>query len=129
MYLAKAVHVETFKKQTNAINKVLNGSTQLSWKNAKNDTSGTYKVITSGKPQKGDIVIWQSVKDPSKGHAGIVINRGTDTFTTIEGNTNLSGSSEGDKVLKKVRPLQYNKTIPNSSLKLLGFIRKKINII
>jgi hypothetical protein len=128
MYFAKAIHVETFKKEKDKINKILNGSTQLSWQNAKKDTSGTYKVITSGKPQRGDIVIWQNIKDTSKGHAGVVVAREGDTFKTIEGNTNIGGSSEGDKVLLKTRQLNYNKTEPNSNLKLLGFIRKRIPV-
>lgn len=128
MYLAKAIHIETFPKDRDKINKILNGSTQLSWQNAKKDTSGTYKVITSGKPQRGDIAIFQRVSDTSKGHAAIVISRDGNTFKTIEGNTNNGGSSEGDKVLAQTRQLDYNKTQPNSSLKLLGFIRKIIPI-
>lgn len=129
MYLAKAIHIETFGKDRDKINKVLNGSTQLSWQNAKKDTSGIYKVITSGKPQRGDIVIWQHTGNTSTGHAGIVISRNGDTFKTIEGNTNALGSSEGDKVLIKTRQLKYNKIEPNSTLKLLGFISKKVPIL
>jgi len=128
MYLAKAIHIETFPKDKDKINKLFTGSTQQSWQNAKKDTSGLYKVITSGQPQRGDIAIWQRVTDASKGHAAIVIARGGDTFKTIEGNTNNGGSSEGDKVLVQTRKLDYNKTQPNSSLKLLGFIRKRIPI-
>jgi len=128
MYLAKAVHVDAFKNEYSNINKILTGSTQTSWNNAKNDTTGTYKVITSGKPQKGDIAIWQNTSNPSTGHAGIVIGRSGETFKTVDGNTNLAGSSEGDKVLIKERPLAYGEKISGSNLKLLGFIRKKIKI-
>jgi hypothetical protein len=128
MYLAKAIHIETFPKDKDKINKLFSGSTQLSWQNAKKDTSGIYKVITSGKPQRGDIGIFQRVSDPSKGHAVIVIGRNGNTFKTIEGNTNNGGSSEGDKVFVQTRKLDYKNTQPNSSLKLLGFIRKRIPI-
>jgi hypothetical protein len=125
MYFAKAVHVETFPKDVDKINKVLNGLTQGSFNNAKNDKSGTYKVITSGEPQKGDIAIWVHLDDASKGHAAIVTSlNSNNTFNTIEGNTNQAGSREGDKVLKKVRALTYGKPMPNSTLALRGFIRK-----
>jgi hypothetical protein len=129
MYLAKAIHIETFPKDKDKINKLLTGSTQLSWKNVTKDTSGLYKIVTSGQPQRGDIAIFQRVTDTSKGHAAIVIERGGNSFKTIEGNTNNGGSSEGDKVLIQTRQLDYNKTQPNSSLKLLGFIRKRIPIL
>lgn len=36
-------------------------------------------------------------------HTGIVIDFDADTITTIEGNTNVSGSAEGDGVYRKVR--------------------------
>lgn len=124
MYFAKAVHYETFPKDRDKINKILVGNTQQSWRNVEKDTTNTYKLITSGKPKMGDIALWQRVDDANKGHAGIVIKSGTDTFTAVEGNTNAGGSSEGDKVLVKVRPLKYGEKIPNSSLKLRGFIRK-----
>ena len=129
MYLAKAIHVETFAKDKDKINKVLTGSTQVSWQNAKKDTSGTYKVVTNGNPQRGDIVIWQHTNDTSKGHAGIVVGRNGNTFKTIEGNTNNGGSREGDKVLLQTRQLKYNGVEPHSTLKLLGFIRKRIPIL
>ena len=124
MYFAKAVHYETFPKDRDKINTILVGSTQQSWRNVEKDNTNTYKLITSGKPKMGDIVIWQRVDDTSKGHAGVVIKSGIDTFTTVEGNTNSGGSSEGDRVLIKERPLKYGEKMPNSSLRLRGFIRK-----
>ncbi len=127
MYFAKAVHYDTFKKDRAHISKILDGSTQRSFMSAKNDTTGTYKVITSGRPKIGDIAIWQKTTDPSKGHAGVVIKSGSDSFTTVEGNTNLAGSASGEKVLVKERPLTYDKAIPNSTLKLRGFIRKRMD--
>ena len=125
MYFVKAIHLQSFPQKKDLINKILTGSTQRSWKNAKADTTNTYKIITEGKPKLGDIAIWQRVDAPDKGHAGIVTKSGTNTFKTIEGNTNAAGSSAGNRVAIKDRPLKYNEQIPGSKLKLLGFIRKK----
>lgn len=126
MYFAKAVHYETFKNDQDKIMRILNGSTQRSWQNVLNDASGTYRAVTSGRPRKGDIAIWQNSSNRSLGHAGVVIRSGRDKFVTVEGNTNLAGSREGDRILEKERPLTYGKAIPGSNLVLLGFIRKKI---
>jgi hypothetical protein len=124
MYFAKAVHYESYPKDREQINILMNGSTMRSWQNVKNDKSGTYRIITSGSPKLGDIAIWTNTTNTSKGHAGVVIKSTGENFTTVEGNTNAGGSSEGDSVMVKERPLKYNQQIPNSSLKLLGFIRK-----
>lgn len=129
MYFAKAVHYNSFKKDAQKIDKILTGSTQGSFVNASKDTTKTYKVVTSGRPRLGDIAIWQRVDNPSKGHAAVVIKPKGATFMTVEGNTNAGGSSEGDKVLIKERPLKYGEQLPNSSLKLRGFIRKITDII
>ena len=124
MYFAKAVHFDTFKDDRDNIKRILNGSTQSSWKNAGNDTTGTYKQVKSGRPMMGDIAIWQRTTAPSKGHAAIVIKDMGDYFETVEGNTSGGGAYNGDRVLKLKRPMRYNQKIPNSTLKLLGFIRK-----
>jgi hypothetical protein len=124
MYFTKAVHFDTFKDDRDKIKNILNGSTQLSWTNAGNDKTGTYKQIKSGRPMIGDIAIWQRTTNKSKGHSAIVIKDEGNNFVTVEGNTSEAGAYNGDRVLKLKRPMQYNKTIPNSTLKLLGFIRK-----
>ena len=126
MYFAKAIHYDTFPKDREKINKILNGSSQLSFANAKNDTSGTYSVVTSGKPRKGDIVIYQHTNNKATGHAGVVVGVGDTSFTTIEGNTNDKNISDGDLVAKKTRPLAYGKTLSGSTLALRGFIRKNL---
>lgn len=123
-YFAKLVHLEAFPDSANNIRKILNGNTQKLFNNAKNDTTGTYTVIMAGKPMPGDIAIWVRTKNASKGHAGIVINSNDDFFETIEGNTDMQGSAVGQGVLKQKRPLKYNQNIPNSGLKLRGFVRK-----
>lgn len=125
MYFAKAVHYDTFPNDRAVINKVLSGSTQGSWANAGNDSTGTYSRVTSGKPQVGDIAIYQLQTDKGKGHAAVVTEVYDDTFQTVEGNTNGENAREGDRVFTKIRPLTIGKNLPNSNLKLLGFIRHK----
>jgi len=124
MYFVKALYMNAFPNKAAEINKILTGSTQGSWANVKQHPD-VFKVIIDGKPMSGDIIIWQSVNDPSKGHAGIVYKRDSgDKYFTVEGNSDLSGSAEGDGVSKNTRTL-----VPGTvegSLKLLGFIRLKM---
>lgn len=124
MYFAKAVHYEVFKQYRDRINALLNGSTQRSFNNAKNDSSGTY--TTTSTPAKGDIAIWQRTDDPSKGHAAIVVKVNTNgTINTIEGNTDGFGTSEGDGVYRKTRPSAVGTLAgTGSKLKLRGYIHK-----
>lgn len=122
MYFAKAVYLQAFPAKADKIDKVLNGSTQSSWRNAKD--SSLFDVITDGKPHIGDIIIWQNIKNTSTGHAGIVRKHlDGDNYRTVEGNSGLGGTSEGDGVVNNNRKL-----VPgciDGSLKLLGFIRLK----
>ena len=125
MYFAKAVHYQVYKKDRQAINKILTGNTQNSFDRVKRDTTGTYKAIESGSPKKGDIAIWQRTNSPGTGHAGVVIKLNNDgTMNMIEGNTSDRSISDGDTVARKVRPSVIGKNIPGSTLKLRGFIRK-----
>jgi surface antigen len=125
MYFAKAVHTEVFKNNPTElakINKILNGSTQLSYVQAQNDKSGTYTV--SDKPQKGDIQIFRNTLT-GKGHAGIVTDvNSNNTVSTIEGNTSDSNIANGEYVAKKVRPSIVGTKLPNSNLVVRGYIRK-----
>lgn len=52
-------------------------------------------------PERGFIFILKS-KTSSSGHTGFCLNRGS-AFETVEGNTNASGSREGDGVYVKTR--------------------------
>jgi hypothetical protein len=54
-------------------------------------------------PQKGDMVGIYNDHDRRIGHVGILIEWGANYVTTIEGNTNIYGSHEGDGVYKKKR--------------------------
>lgn len=64
-------------------------------------------------PGWGFVVVWQR-------HCGIVTlsHLSRSQFNTIEGNTNVAGSREGDAVLRKCRSLQGGK----DGFRLLGFI-------
>lgn len=127
MYFAKAIHYEVYEKNPTEqakINKILNGRSQESFVNAKNDKSGTYTAITSGSPKVGDIIIFQRKSDKSRGHAGVVVKVNNDnTVDTIEGNTSDKSISDGDLVAKKRRTSIYGKSI-GDDLFLRGFIRK-----
>ena len=127
MYFAKAVHWKVFKNDRQQINKLLSGSSNGSFNAVKKDTNGIYEAVESGPPKNGDIAIWQRTNAPGTGHAGIVVkvnNKGT--MNTIEGNTGGKSISDGDTVARKVRPSVIGQNIPGSTLKLRGFIRKKL---
>jgi len=98
------------------LEKLLSPSTQLMWRNAINDETGN--VSTHDNPRVGDIVIWQSYRDSSKGHTGIVIKVNTSTFETIEGNVNsYSGKTSEGIVARKTHDFD------GDGMTLLGFIR------
>jgi hypothetical protein len=79
-----------------------------------------YLAISSGTPQIGDIFC-QGVS--GNGHTGIVIeNLGGNKVKTIEGNTNLKGSREGDRVLSLTRDLIIGGA--SQGKKNIGFIRR-----
>lgn len=124
MYFAKAVHYDVFKDnpaEQAKINKILNGSTQWSYTNAKNDKTGTYTV--SSTPKVGDIIIFQNTTNTAKGHAGVVTGVNSNkTVETIEGNTSDKSIADGDLVAKKVRPSTIGADI--GGLRVRGFIRK-----
>lgn len=97
----------------------VSGSSLQTWENLKNDSS--FKVSTI--PQPGDMAIWRRYVNGSPtwtGHAGIVKNLGFGNFTTIEGNTNEFGGSEGYIVAEKTRPIDFT---TKNGLRLVGFIR------
>jgi hypothetical protein len=129
MYFAKAIHFEVYKDKPQIqanIKKILSGSTQRSFVDAQNDKTGTYTTATN--PKIGDIAIWQSQSDKSKGHAGVVAKvNNNGTIETIEGNTSDKNVSEGDLVAKKIRKSGVGQGISGSALVLRGYIRKLDN--
>jgi hypothetical protein len=128
LYFCKAIYLKVFPNEKAQINAEIEGNTQDTWNNLPNNPNTTFMKITSGKPMVGDIAIWQHTDKPWSGHAGLVIDVGEATFTTIEGNTSDKNISNGDLVAKNTRPLVYGGKIPNSDLNLRGFLRKR-NII
>ena len=127
MYFAKAMHYQAFegKPEVQAwIKKNFTGSSQESFVNAKNDKTGTYTVVTSGKPKIGDIFILQHYNAPDTGHAGIVKAVHETTYDTIEGNTSKAGVSDGQGVFNLTRKIAYGEKQKGTTLVLRGFIRK-----
>jgi surface antigen len=125
MYFAKAVHYDFFKDQPQVqsnIQKILTGSTQQSFVNAKNDKTGTY--TTSNTPKVGDIIIWQRSTVPWKGHAGVVTAVKDGMVETIEGNTDSIDLSNGQYVAKKLQISTVGSKMPDSTLVVRGYIRK-----
>jgi hypothetical protein len=64
----------------------------------------TSHLVKLGSP--GDVVGIYFVSLKRIAHVGIIEKIDADWVYTIEGNTNLSGSREGDGVYRKVRPLK-----------------------
>jgi hypothetical protein len=79
---------------------------------------------TSLTPEVGAFVFWQRMKDGIgqwQGHCGIVSEViDSKTFKSIEGNTNGSGSREGDGVYEKNRVVRSD---VEDGLKVIGFIK------
>jgi hypothetical protein len=121
MSFAKMIWMQKFgKKYKDDLDNLMTPSTQTTWQNFANDTSGKFKE--SDKPSKGAIVIWQYYNNGVaewKGHAGIVQNFTDKDFDTIEGNTNAEGGREGIEVAQKTRPYNWDVT---QGLRLKGFI-------
>jgi hypothetical protein len=89
-----------------------------------------YITVTTNTPQIADIFCQGVV---GKGHTGIVTeivnqadspNKIPSTIISIEGNTNLSGSREGDRVLRLKRQMAVGYASKGSSKKLIGYIRR-----
>lgn len=130
MYFAKGVYNEVFPKLSMDFGHSLRGSSQISFNNVAEGKSESLKTVTEGKPMVGDIVIWQRVDNPSKGHAGIVtkVYDGGQKFDSIEGNTNYDPSFQGEGDIVDVVPHDVKYGQPDmtyKSLKLRGFIRLK----
>jgi hypothetical protein len=60
------------------------------------------QIITTS-PRRGDLMFW--LNSNGTGHMGIVTSVNGDEFRSIEGNTNESGSREGDGVYRKTRKM------------------------
>jgi hypothetical protein len=101
------------------IKTAISGNSQTTWDNVSKDPA----FVVSRIPRPGDLVIWQNFKNGVgswTGHAGIVKKVNLNDFTTVEGNTNDAGGSEGVEVAEKVRKYDFTR---ENGLRLKGFVR------
>jgi len=82
---------------------------------------GNPAFTTGSVPKPGAVVLWRLGKT-TKGHAGIVlsVDQKNNTMTTVEGNTNASGSREGDCVAQKLRTI--TRSFRSDGLNVEGYI-------
>lgn len=119
-FFTKLIYTKAYKndaKLSAVVRDRFNGGALATYNNAKAD--GIFKV--SDMPVIGAIAVWQH-GNSGNGHVGIVISFDleTNTMYCIEGNTNASGSREGDRVAIKARTIKRDRTA--SGLNLKGFI-------
>jgi len=100
--------------------KLINPSVMKTWNAFK--TNFPDRVVgknLSNQIKAGDLFVMQSKTNKSKGHIGFVLSEidGKGYFRTIEGNTDGTGSREGDGVCIKRRHIN------SGSLRLIGFIK------
>jgi len=73
------------------------------------------------KPQKGDLVIWTDIENPSRGHVGIVSKvQSNGSITVIHGNFD---DAVVEKKYRTIKDMEVAGDNPNSTNKLAGFIR------
>jgi hypothetical protein len=120
-YFAEAMFVKSADGDEEKVAKLrglFSGSAVQTWKNF---VKGKAFTVTQT-PTPGALVLFQKFvnKVPTwQGHAAIVVGMRPDgNFQTIEGNTNSTGSREGDSVQLKVRSLK----LPDTGLRVLGFV-------
>lgn len=114
----EAVIWEAYPNRINEVKGLFVPSAVNTFKNLKN--AGYHFSMT---PSVDSLVFWQHIKNGVAewtGHTGIV-SEVIDpvTFKSIEGNTNNTGSREGDGVYRKTRKVNPNVT---DGLKVIGFI-------
>jgi hypothetical protein len=119
-YFTKLIYTKAYKSDPKVIAFIkskFNGGALSTFNNVK--AGGVFK--TSDKPVVGAIAVWQH-GNGSAGHVGIVksFDLLKNTMYCIEGNTNTSGSREGDQVAIKARTIVRERSA--SGLNLKGFI-------
>lgn len=116
---AKLIAKKAYPEKAEDFNKLFNPSAVRTFNNFLK--SGKYDVHYV--PVEGDLVVWQRYQNNIadwKGHVGIVSSVISATsFTSIEGNTNVTGSPEGDRVQEKHRLIFR----PVTGLRVLGFVK------
>lgn len=126
-YFAEAMFVKAYPELEGVLREFFSGSCVRSFKNFRDGVktkSGVKKApfnITKT-PVAGSLVLWQRFRDGQPtglGHAGIVSEVVSETlFKSIEGNTNSTGSREGDSVQIKSRTTSWTQ----NGLNVMGFI-------
>jgi len=119
-YFTKLIYTKAYRNypaQAEFIRSKFNGGALATFNNVRN--GNVFKI--SDKPVIGAIAVWQHGNGQS-GHVGIVISFDlkANTMVCIEGNTNASGSREGDRVAVKLRTIDRPRSA--SGLNLKGFI-------
>jgi hypothetical protein len=120
-FFGKAVWKIAYKdypKLLAVVNKCCSGSAKQTFENFKKD--GTFEV--GDEPRPGALVIWLHGKGPS-GHEGVVVSvepEENNTMSVVEGNTNASGSREGDRVATKLRTPK--RPFQAAGLNVLGYV-------
>lgn len=104
-----------------AVNRQFNGSAKQTFDNVA--ASGTF--LTGDTPRPGAVVIFLKGHGPS-GHAGMVewVDFKTNTMSCIEGNTNATGSREGDRVARKLRTI--TRDYSEAGLNVYGYIYPEV---
>jgi hypothetical protein len=104
-------------KLRDAIKSQFNASAKQTFDRVKK--AGTFKIGTT--PKKGAIVVWLHGHGPS-GHIGLVkdVAPTYNMMTCIEGNTNASGSREGERVAEKKRTI--DRPFQAAGLNVYGYI-------
>lgn len=129
MYFVLAVYSKVLPKKEKDI-RLLTGSTQSAFNKVQLKMIPNFIVVTSGRPKRGDIAIWQNTGNRAFGHTGIVIKTTAkgipQGFTTIEGNTSANSQfyGPGQSIRVVEHNLDYGKKSQAYSDKILrGFIR------
>lgn len=125
-FYVKMVFCTALPQYADCFKKVLTGSSQGTFNNAKAGKCQYLKAISTGNVQPGDIVVFQNYKDPAYGHVGICLSVDGDTAYLIEGNANVGGF-KGEKEKVDIVP-HKNITIGLKSntyktKKIRGFVR------
>lgn len=118
MFFAKAMYMLAYANDAKRLKVVKNcftGGAIDTLKRVHKDN--TFKTGTE--PMVGAIAIYRH-GNSDRGHVAIVESFEADTQTNIEGNTNASGSREGDRVARKLRTVKRD--FKANGLNLVGYI-------
>jgi len=102
-YFAKMVFTNALPSYKDCFSRVLVGNSQKLFKNAQAQFCPHLKAFTKGPIKKGDILVFQNLKDKSFGHIGIVsklMDNGYDKITGVQGFTSIEGNSKYDPYQK-----------------------------